>query len=147
MNISIYLETEARENLETALKVIPEKVKSVHTAEYICNKWMFGNLERNYQCNSIKNKRPSFPIHIYLKLAKDDDICVEGMLFLEEIEEEKKIEFMDTPYLTDGGLKAYQTFLIYIHFMPHEEGKCRIIKHTREEFVKQEYTRTEIVCL
>ena len=147
MNISTYFRKVAEENFEYSLKTIPKKVEAIYQAEYICKLWMFGDLERSYRNSNETKKRPDVPIHIYLKLSPNDDLCQEVMLFLEEVEDYIKDEFVDTYSMLGDVLKSYNNKYITLHFLPHEEGKCRIIQHTAERFEKMRDVRTEIICL
>jgi hypothetical protein len=146
-NIKKYLEEKAKESYEYELRNIPKRVKAFYDAEYICNKWMFGDLERSYSCNTLTAERVYFPFSIYLKLSPNDDICTECMLFLEEIEEERKIEFDDYYISDEDALKCFSSNYLYIHFIQHGEGKCRILYRTEEKLVTQKERFREVVCL
>jgi hypothetical protein len=146
-NIRKYLEEKAKESYEYDLRNIPKRVKAFYDAEYICNKWMFGDLERSYHCGVLTADRVYFPFHIHLKLSPNDDICTECMLFLEEIEEERKIEFEDYFNTDEDVLKVFSGGYLYIYFVQHGEGKCRILYRTEEKLVTQKERFREVVCL
>lgn len=122
------------------LNGIPRKLEAYGHALLIANWW------RGSKAGRVAHVDKTFPVYTTITLAKDDDLCVGGMLFLEHIEQRLQLDAAD--YEIFGGLKSYQLSpnLVLI-FSAHAEGVCKLV--TKEVLVERapEYkTERSVIC-
>lgn len=72
----------------------------------------------------------SVPFILRLKLGPHDDLCREGMLFLEHVEELFNIKFSkdNGNYYDTDGLVKFSSPLIWILFAAYDMNRCQIVE-------------------
>ena len=130
----------AETNYRNAMLDMEDKLRAHLEAETIAEMWRQSKPGRTAGTDS------TFPIYATLTLAKDDDLCVEGMLFLEQVEEQFQVEADGTP--TSYALAAYIINpKLTIVFDAHLEGMCKIVTtHKLKESVPHYETERTVVC-
>ena len=119
----------------TLTKTIPNKIKAKDIAKQIVQDWV-----SQYHLRKASVDK-SFPLYVRLTLEGKEDLCEEGMLFLEEVEEKYGFE-AKRPYQSELRFELNEH--LHILFIIPDKGKCQII----EKVISHSYTTTErsVVC-
>ena len=139
----------ARDSYIAQLRRIPVKVAAIEQSRAIRDAWG-ENDGREARVDFASARDVSFPIYVYLTLGKHDDICKEGMLFLEDMEERFLLDFNSVPGVgtsTDNTLGYYRSGEVLVIFVAGADGTCRIIEKTETILEKRvKVISREILC-
>ena len=134
------LKQRVEQNYAAAWRVMNDQLLAYVEAEMIAEMWRLSKPGR------VAGVDSTFPLYVSMTLAKDDDICVGGMLFLEHVEEHFQVEAQDRD--TSYALKSYtlNQHLVLV-FSAHLEGACRVVeKQVPTEMVQAYKTERTVVC-
>jgi len=136
---------ELRADYERQRDQLEAKIDAYKIATYISKKW-----------NKTEGRKSTydtvFPIYLSLALNKEDELCTDCMLFLEQMEDELNVDFHDSEQLmsteAEYGIKTFGTRHLFLTFIAHAEGTCQIIETEKIEKVEKEVkTKSrQIIC-
>lgn len=121
---------------------VPHKVAVYDICQYIGRLW--GKNELQGRTWGIDR---SHPFYLKLKLGPHDDLCRDGMLFLEHIEDLYNLSFDRAPQeygsLSGDDLVQFNSPDIWLIFQAHNMNKCLIIE---KEVARPTYTERVVIC-
>ena len=125
------------------LALIPDYLKTYEMAQTIGNIWGRSKAGRIYVLDS------TFPLYLRLHLAKTDNLCEEGMLFLEQVERCFSVDATESAQ-DSSWLKSYcLTTDLTLMFVAHKEGICQVVTKQVEvaQFATPVYrTERTVIC-
>ena len=130
----------AKDAHERCLRQIPRDNAAYWDVYQIAREWVTGAEDRKATSDT------SIPVYLRLRLGKKDDLCVEAMLFLEELEEEYgECEQVNIFGEDSDTLVAYRFNKFVVYFTVGESTKCKVVTE-RETKTTTQVTGRKVVC-